>query len=66
MRITADANVLVRPITRDDERQSEVAQKELLNADSVALSLTALCELVGCFREDIMLRRLKSRRRSAA
>ena len=46
MKITADTNVLVRAITGDDERQSELAQKELLNADSVALSLTALCELV--------------------
>lgn len=46
MRITADTNVLVRAITSDDVRQSELAQQELLNADSVALPLTALCELV--------------------
>jgi predicted nucleic-acid-binding protein len=46
VRITADTNVLVRAITGDDERQSGLAQKELLNADSVALSITALCELV--------------------
>ncbi len=46
MKITADTNVLVRAITGDDERQSRVAQAELANADTVALALPALCELV--------------------
>src|SRR5450432_3654664 len=46
MKITADANVLVRAITGDDERQSKAAQAELANADVVALALPALCELV--------------------
>jgi predicted nucleic-acid-binding protein len=46
MKITADTNVLVRAITGDDERQSKAAQKELANADVVALTLPALCELV--------------------
>jgi predicted nucleic-acid-binding protein len=46
MKITADANVLVRAITGDDERQSKVAQAELAKADVVALALPALCELV--------------------
>jgi predicted nucleic-acid-binding protein len=46
VKITPDTNVLVRAITGDDERQSEVAQTELMNAESVALTLPALCELV--------------------
>ncbi len=46
MKITADTNVLVRAITGDDERQSKIAQAELVKADVVALALPALCELV--------------------
>jgi predicted nucleic-acid-binding protein len=46
MKITVDTNVLVRTITGDNERQSEVAQEELANADVVAVALPALCELV--------------------
>jgi predicted nucleic-acid-binding protein len=46
MKITADTNVLVRAIMGDNERQSRVAQSELMKADVVALTLPALCELV--------------------
>lgn len=46
MKITADTNVLVRAITGDDERQSEVAQAQLAHADMVALAIPVLCELV--------------------
>jgi predicted nucleic-acid-binding protein len=46
MKITADTNVLVRAITGDDKRQSQLAQVELAKADVVALALPALCELV--------------------
>ena len=46
MKITADTNVLIRAMTGDDLRQSKLAQAELANADSVALALPALCELV--------------------
>lgn len=46
MKITADANLLVRAVTGDDRRQSKVAQAELANADVVALALPALCEFV--------------------
>jgi predicted nucleic-acid-binding protein len=46
MKITADTNVLVRAITGDDERQSELAQAELERADIVAVALPSLCELV--------------------
>lgn len=46
MRITADTNVLVRAIVGDDDRQSKTAQAELRKADTIALALPALCELV--------------------
>ena len=46
MKITADTNVLIRAMTGDVLRQSKLAQAELANADSVALALPALCELV--------------------
>jgi predicted nucleic-acid-binding protein len=46
MKITADTNVLVRAITGDDKRQSKLAQAALADADAVALTLPALCELV--------------------
>ncbi|HEY8289034.1 MAG TPA: type II toxin-antitoxin system VapC family toxin, partial [Acetobacteraceae bacterium] len=46
MKITADTNVLVRALTGDDARQSRIAQAVLADADVVAVTLPALCELV--------------------
>lgn len=46
MRITPDTNVLVRALTRDDEQQAGIAEAALLRAETVALSLPTLCELV--------------------
>ena len=46
MKITADTNMLVRALTGDDARQSQVAATELAAADLVALPLAVLCELV--------------------
>ncbi len=46
MKITADTNVLVRAMTGDDAVQSTIAQSELANADQIAVTLPALCELV--------------------
>jgi predicted nucleic-acid-binding protein len=46
MKIAADTNVLVRATTEDDARQSRVAKDILARAEVVALTLTALCELV--------------------
>ena len=45
MKITADANVLVRAATGDDARQSRVARDLLARAEMVALTLPTLCEL---------------------
>jgi predicted nucleic-acid-binding protein len=46
MKITADTNVLVRAVTEDDPRQSKAAQSALKKANVVALTISALCELV--------------------
>jgi predicted nucleic-acid-binding protein len=46
MKITADTNVFVRAMTGDDARQSKIAQATLGEAESVAVTLPALCELV--------------------
>lgn len=46
MKITADTNVLVRAMTGDDARQSKLAQAQLADAEIVALTIPALCELV--------------------
>jgi predicted nucleic-acid-binding protein len=46
VKLTAATNVLVRALTDDDARRRKIAQAELANADLVALTLPALCELV--------------------
>ncbi|MGO9483898.1 MAG: type II toxin-antitoxin system VapC family toxin [Rhodomicrobium sp.] len=46
MKITADTNVLVRAIVGDDELQSAAARKALADAEAIALTIPALCELV--------------------
>jgi len=49
VKIIADTNILVRAIADDDEIQSPVAKAELDNAELVALTLPALCELCWVF-----------------
>jgi predicted nucleic-acid-binding protein len=46
MKITADTNVLVRAVTEDHVAQSKAAQSLLQKAETVAISTSALCELV--------------------
>ena len=46
MKITADANILIRALADDDEIQTPIAKKVLAEADLVALTLPALCEFV--------------------
>jgi predicted nucleic-acid-binding protein len=50
MKITADANVLVRALTDDHAEQSGAAQIALSKADIVALTIPTLCELVWVLR----------------
>ena len=46
MKITADTNVLVRAVAEDHVQQSKTAQAALRKADVIAISISALCELV--------------------
>lgn len=46
MKLTADTNVLVRAIVADDARQAKIAQAALAEAERVAITSPALCELV--------------------
>jgi len=46
MKITADTNVLVRGVVRDDESQARIVDKLLNKATLIAVSPTCLCEFV--------------------
>jgi predicted nucleic-acid-binding protein len=50
VKITADTNVLVRAVTRDDQRQARIAVKVLRGADVIAVALPSLCEFVWMLR----------------
>jgi predicted nucleic-acid-binding protein len=46
MKITPDTNVLIRILVGDNAEQSKAAEALLKKADVVAISISALCELV--------------------
>lgn len=50
MKITADTNVLVRAVVRDDEQQACAAEKVLREAAIIAVALPSLCEFVWVLR----------------
>ena len=50
MRITADTNVLVRTIVRDDEAQAVAARALLLQATVIAVPIPVLCECAWVLR----------------
>lgn len=50
MKITADTNVLVRAVVRDDEQQACAAGKVLREAAIIAVALPSLCEFVWVLR----------------
>lgn len=54
MKVTADTNVLVRAVVRDDEKQGRAAARLLREAQLVAVPLPCLCEfawvLQGVYR----------------
>ena len=56
MKITADTNVLVRAIAEDDAEQSKAAQIVLRKADVIAISISALCELVWVLSQGYKIR----------
>lgn len=51
MKITADTNVLVRSVVRDDETQARAAEKALRGATTIAVTLPSLCEFVWVLRK---------------
>lgn len=62
MKLTADTNVLVRSVVRDDARQAAAADRVLKSAEVIAVTLPCLCELVwvllklyGISRQDIAM-----------
>jgi len=46
LNITADTNVLIRAVVRDDAAQASSAAKALMEADKIAVTLPSLCEFV--------------------
>lgn len=50
MKIVVDTNVLLRAIVGDDAKQSQAAIEAMEQAEIVAVSLHALCELVWVLR----------------
>ena len=50
MKITVDANVLVRAVVRHDVKQVQAAAKLLKEAELIAVSLHCLCEFVWVLR----------------
>ncbi len=50
MKITADANILVRALVRDDAAQARIAFRILREAELIAVPLSCLCELVWVLR----------------
>jgi len=50
MKITADTNVLIRGVVRDDERQAIAADRVLKEASLIAVSLPCLCEFAWVLR----------------
>lgn len=50
MKIIADTNVLLRAMVGDDARQCDAAINAMAQAEVVAVSLHALCELVWVLR----------------
>lgn len=46
LKVTPDTNVLVRVIVEDDAKQAKAAEAALAKAETVALTLPTLCELV--------------------
>jgi predicted nucleic-acid-binding protein len=51
MKIVVDTNVLVRALVRDDEKQTQAADKALKGCSLLAVTLPSLCELVWVLRK---------------
>jgi predicted nucleic-acid-binding protein len=51
VKITADTNVLVRAVVRDDATQARSAERAMKAASSIAVALPTLCEFVWVLRK---------------
>lgn len=51
MKLAVDTNVLVRAVVRDHPAQAAIATKVLTGAESIAIALPCLCELVWVLRK---------------
>jgi predicted nucleic-acid-binding protein len=56
MKMIADTNVLVRALTADHAVQSKAAHGALQKAERVAISISALCELVWVLSQGYKIR----------
>ncbi|MBB6193642.1 putative nucleic-acid-binding protein [Sphingobium wenxiniae] len=50
MKVTADTNILVRGVVRDDAKQAAAVDRLLRQATLIAVSLPCLCEFVWVLR----------------
>ena len=50
MKVTADTNVLIRALVRDDPKQAGAAEKVLRAASVIAVALPCVCEMVWVLR----------------
>lgn len=50
MKVAVDTNILVRAVVRDDEQQADAAAALLLSAETIAVSVSCLCEFVWVLR----------------
>ncbi len=50
MKCVVDTNVLVRAVVRDDAKQARAAEKLLLDAELLAVTVPCLCEFVWVLR----------------
>ncbi len=50
MNITVDTNLLLRVLIQDDRKQAQAAAKLLKQAETIAVGLPCLCELVWVLR----------------
>lgn len=50
MKVTVDANVLIRAVVRDDPVQADVAAKVLTDAELIAVAMPCLCKFVWVLR----------------
>lgn len=46
MRLAVDTNILVQYLVDDDRRQADAAERLLLEADAIVISIPVFCELV--------------------